>query len=162
MRTEKLMRAVSQKPNLTRALKLYCHFVSALTVAAFGLCLYFYAKISLLQAAKYLLTLGIPFVVVSLARRFFSAPRPYEIFDFYKEKPKSSEKNSFPSRHAFSVFAISVLMIFVYPIIGSLLFVLGISLCLARLAVGYHFLRDLICGGVIGIISSLIGALVLM
>jgi membrane-associated phospholipid phosphatase len=157
MTHEKLMRKALGMPKLTKILKAYCDISSALAVAAFALLFRFYLNISPVFALKYLAVLGIPFVIVSLLRRYIGAPRPYEIYDFYESKPKDSEKNSFPSRHAFSIFAIGVVTLFAYPVFGSVLLILGVGLCLARVALGYHFPRDVIAGGLIGIISSLIG-----
>ena len=162
MHHERLMRSVAKRPRLVKALKLYCHLASCVAVAAFSLLFRFYLNKSPLFAVKYLMMLGIPFVLVSLLRRYLGAPRPYEIYDFFEIRPKDSEKNSFPSRHAFSIFAIGVATWFAYPLFGSILLTLGLLMCMIRVALGYHFPRDVITGAVIGVISSLVGSLILM
>lgn len=162
MHHEKLMRYVAKKPWLVKVLKALCHIASCVAVAAFALLFRFYLNVSPLSAVKYLGTLGIPFVLVSLMRRYIGAPRPYEVYDFFECRPKDSEKNSFPSRHAFSIFAIGVATWFVYPVFGSILLTLGLIMCIARVALGYHFPRDVITGSIIGIISSVIGYLLIM
>ena len=120
MHHERLMRYVAKRPKLVKVLKVYCHLTSSVAVAAFALLFRFYLNISPLSAVKYLGMLGIPFVLVSLMRRYIGAPRPYEVYDFFENRPKDSEKNSFPSRHAFSIFAIGVATWFVYPVFGRM------------------------------------------
>lgn len=156
------MRHVAKRLKLVKVLKVYCHLASALAVAAFALLFRFYLNISLVSAVKYLCVLGVPFVLVSLLRRYIGAPRPYEVYDFFENRPKDSEKNSFPSRHAFSIFAIGTATWFAYPVFGSILLTLGLLMCLIRVALGYHFPRDVITGALIGVISSIIGSLILM
>ena len=156
------MRSVAKRPWLVKVLKVYCHLTSSVAVAAFALLFRFYLNVSLLSAVKYLGMLGIPFVLVSLMRRYIGAPRPYEVYDFFENRPKDSEKNSFPSRHAFSIFAIGTATWFAYPVFGSILLTLGLMMCFIRVALGYHFPRDVITGALIGVISSIIGSLILM
>jgi membrane-associated phospholipid phosphatase len=162
MHYERLMRHVAKRLKLVKVLKVYCHLASALAVAAFALLFRFYLNISLVSAVKYLCVLGVPFVLVSLLRRYIGAPRPYEVYDFFECRPKDSEKNSFPSRHAFSIFAIGVATWFVYPVFGSILLTLGLLMCVSRVALGYHFPRDVIAGSIIGVFSSVIGFLFLI
>ncbi len=110
---------------------------------------------------KVVLTLGIPFAMVTLSRALIDAKRPYELYDFYKIKPKKKKGRSFPSRHAYSSFAIATAMMFAYPILGGVLFFFSILLSVCRVLLGIHFIRDVTCGGIIGIISGIIGMLVL-
>lgn len=158
---EKICRLVAERKKLTFVLREFCHAASAVAVAAFALGFRFYLNISPARAIEYLVVLGIPFAIVSLLRKYIGAPRPYEIYDFYEKKPKDSEKNSFPSRHAFSIFAIGTLTVFIYPVFGAVLFVLGVAMCVCRVLLGYHFIRDVLTGGLIGIVSSLIGMIFL-
>lgn len=162
MHHERLMRSVAKRPKLVKVLKAYCHIASSVAVAAFALLFRFYLNVSPITAVKYLCMLGVPFALVSLLRRYIGAPRPYEVYDFFGNRPKDSEKNSFPSRHAFSIFAIGVATWFVYPVFGSVLLTLGLLMCVARIALGYHFPRDVITGALIGIISSIIGSIFML
>ena len=59
----------------------------------------------LLRAA---LVPGISFVLVTVLRKVINAPRPYEVFDAAPVIPKDTRGNSFPSRHAFSIFVIAM------------------------------------------------------
>ena len=51
---------------------------------------------------------AVSFVLVSLFRKFYSAPRPYEILDIQPLIKKNTKGKSFPSRHVFSVFMIGM------------------------------------------------------
>ena len=85
------------------------------------------------------------------------APRPYELYDFYENKPKEREGRSFPSRHAYSAFVIATIA-FAYSIpLGIGLVLLGIALAVSRVLLGIHFIRDVVCGAIVGVISGLIG-----
>lgn len=161
MEIRDICRWVNEKPSLRLIMRGFCHLASASAVAAFALGFRFYLDLSPAMGLKYLVTLAIPFALVSFLRNYIAAPRPYEVYDFYEKRPKRSEKNSFPSRHAFSIFAIGTALIFAYPVFGAVLLVLGLLMCLCRVLLGYHFFRDVITGAVVGVISSLIGSIFL-
>lgn len=103
------------------------------------------------------LILAVPFLLVTAARYLVKAPRPMDLFDFYNEQAKKKRTNAFPSRHAFSAFAIGTLVCFFHLILGLLTLVLGTTMSVGRVLLGRHFPRDVIAGGLIGIVSSVIG-----
>ena len=138
------------------------YFASSLAVFAF-LFMLIRALISApITALMILLILGPPFVLVSLVRRLINAPRPYEAEDFSGPVPKKKSGRSFPSRHAFSIFAIGTLCLFFSLPLGALTLAFGVFLCFCRVALGIHFVRDVLCGAVAGILTSIIGALILL
>ena len=157
---EKILRKVQENAATTRALKLFSHLVSALSVASFLFLILVSLKESPLEFLRLALVLGVPFVAVTVLRKLINAPRPYEIYDFYPTPPKNKSGSSFPSRHAHSAFAIGTVMCFYSPILGSVLLVLGGFMCCARVLVGMHFVRDVICGAVVGSVSALVGAII--
>lgn len=159
---EKILRRVYENSTLTLVLKLFSHLVGAFSVAVFALMLVFYFKISISAALSYLASLGLPFAIVSAIRLLIDAKRPYQLYDFYDSKPKSKSGSSFPSRHAFSAFAIGTLALFTHTALGIILLVLGILMCACRVLCGMHFIRDVVCGAIIGAVSSVIGALILL
>lgn len=105
--------------------------------------------------------MAVPFVIVTVVRALINAPRPYEILDFYEVKPKSKKGHSFPSRHAASAFVIAAVVVFHSVWFGALLFALGILLCVCRVILGIHFVRDVLAGALIGLISGIAGMLIL-
>ena len=159
---EKILRRVYENKGLTLALKIFSYIASAFSVAVFCVLLIFYYKISLTTAVAYLASLGLPFVLVSLIRLLIDAKRPYQLYDFYDSKPKSKNGSSFPSRHAFSAFAIGTLALFSHTALGIILLILGALMCACRVLCGMHFIRDVVCGAIIGAASSVIGALILL
>jgi membrane-associated phospholipid phosphatase len=110
-----------------------------------------------------LLVPGISFVLVSIFRNWYDAPRPYEIPG---AKPpiikKDAPGKSFPSRHIFSIFVIAVTFFWVWPAAGILIGIAGLLLAWCRVAGGVHFPRDVIAGAVIGILSGVIGYYVIL
>lgn len=102
-------------------------------------------------------TPGASFLVVSLVRRWYNAPRPYEVLDIKPLIPKDTAGKSFPSRHAFSIFVIAAAFWSVCPPLGGVLLAAGVLLSAARVVGGVHFPRDVIAGAVIGLASGLLG-----
>lgn len=138
--------------------------------SVFSACIAAYAVVWLLltelsTSVEYTVALAavmaVPFVVVTVVRALINAPRPYEILDFYEVKPKSKKGHSFPSRHAASAFVIAAVVVFHSVWFGALLFALGILLCVCRVILGIHFVRDVIAGALIGLISGIAGMLIL-
>ena len=106
------------------------------------------------------ITLGVPFIAVSVLRKLLSFPRPYELYDFGARIKHGG--GSFPSRHAYSAFAIGSYLCFLEPPLGITVLALGALISAIRVLMGLHFLRDVIAGAAIGILSSLIGGFIFL
>lgn len=106
---------------------------------------------------RILLTTGIPFIAVSVFRRFCNAKRPYEKFDYKPVLHKDSKGKSFPSRHVFSVFVIAMAHLYVSVPLGIAMLILGCVLATVRVIGGVHFFRDVAVGAALGILFGLIG-----
>lgn len=158
---EKVWKKVADSKKLTRILRSVDVFAVVFTVTAYATTLLF-----IVLAEKYLLALKlalvcfVPFVIVTLLRRFVNAPRPYELYDFFEIPPKDSLGRSFPSRHAFSAFAIGAALCFIGLPLGIICLTLGLCLGACRVLLGIHFPRDVIAGAIIGTVSSVIGMLI--
>lgn len=158
----KLLKKINGDSRLSTLMKVCCYLVTALSVAVFVFLMYHAFCRSLTEGIGYAMTLAIPFLAVSIVRRLINAPRPYELYDFFDTPPKKTKGESFPSRHAFSIFAIGTLCLFVQPLLGGITLLLGALMCVCRVLLGMHFVRDVLCGALVGIISSVIGALILI
>lgn len=101
-------------------------------------------------------SLIVPFLILSLARRVINAKRPYEVYDFHV-KIEGKSGSSFPSRHAFSAFAIAVALMPEAAPLGIVAIMFGLALCAVRVLLGLHFVADVAAGALIGVIGSLIG-----
>ena len=160
-RTDALRLWVYKNETASEIFKILSHTVVAFTVYAL-----FYRLMLMLEAGelpgalKLSLALGAPFVLVSILRRVINAPRPYELLPFYERQPKKRSGRAFPSRHVFSVFAIAVALIPAQPLIGASLLLCGVLMAFVRVALGMHFVRDVLAGGAIGIVSGILAILV--
>ena len=151
------MKKIANSKTSVKALKIASAVSSLLIVLSYFAVLYLAFTNSRTEALCVVCMTAIPFFTVSLFRRFFNAPRPYELYGFYDEKPKEQKGRSFPSRHVFSGFIIGCTA-FVYSLpLALLALILSLLLAVSRILLGIHFIRDCVCGALIGIISALIG-----
>lgn len=104
---------------------------------------------------------AVAFVVLTIIRRLLHAKRPYERMDITPLIPREHTQGSFPSRHVFSIFIIAVTVGRVYVAAGIFLAVFGIILAVLRVVAGVHFVRDVVCGALIGILSACLGFYIL-
>lgn len=99
----------------------------------------------------------ISFIILSVFRRCFDAPRPYEVYDIRPVIPKETKGKSFPSRHVFSVFMIAMTFLAWDTRTGLELMLIGVVLAILRVAGGVHFIRDVLAGAACGIAAGLVG-----
>lgn len=139
--------------------------VSALRVANRGLTVLFYAAYGALlvlagfQHPLWLVPLaGVPaaaFVLVSLIRRRLNAPRPYENGGPSPLIPREGDGCSFPSRHAFSAFAIAGCWCALSVPVALALMACAAALGWCRVLGGVHFPRDVVAGALAGLATGL-------
>lgn len=159
---EKLLKTVYNSRKISSALKITSHasvFISMLSYVAVIALLYIEEPI---MAVRGVLATAIPFVIVSVARLLINAPRPYELYDFYEKRPKDKSGQSFPSRHVFSAFLVATVAYSVSIPLMIVNLVLGVAIAVSRVLLGMHFIRDVACGFLIGIVSGVVGILILM
>ena len=97
------------------------------------------------------------YIAVTVARKLFNLPRPYEVYDFYTVKPREKRGESFPSRHCYSAFVITTLSFIVSPLVALGLLVLASLIAVTRVLLGIHFVRDVLCGAAVGITFGVAG-----
>lgn len=158
---EKLLRAVYASEKKKKCLSLIGKICVGLNVVFFALVLAILAlgdewwdSVIVAQVA------AIGYLTVTLLRKLLDRPRPYEVYDFYIEKPKEKHGQSFPSRHCYSAFVITTLAWLVSPLVTLGLFVLGGLICVTRVLCGIHFVRDVLVGGLIGVAFGATGVLI--
>lgn len=100
---------------------------------------------------------AVAFAAVSVFRRAYNAPRPYEALDIKPLIIKDTHGKSFPSRHAFSMFMIAVSWLAWQPIVGGVLLACGVIMGVIRVLGGVHFPRDVVAGACAAIVAGLIG-----
>lgn len=104
------------------------------------------------------------FIILSVFRYLFNRPRPYEKFDVEPVIKKDTKGKSFPSRHVFSAFVIAMTYLLCFPIyiVGIGLLVIATGLAIVRVVSGVHFISDVIAGAAFGIISAVIGFIIIL
>lgn len=164
-RSINMYRRVYSAPGLVTALRIFdalsVFFVSGVFV--YGIAVLLYSG-TYLYALKLSIMAAVPFVILSVLRVLINSQRPYEVFDipeFYELREKRKSGRSFPSRHVFSAFLIGVLWIPYALPFGIAAILLGILMAAERVARGIHFVKDVLVGAVIGILSGVIGILIL-
>ncbi len=159
---ERCLQRVYSSRKISLALRIISCAAVFIYVGAFAAILIFTAIESIPEALKLGAAAALPFVLVTLIRKLINAPRPYELYPFYKEKPKKKCGQSFPSRHTFSAFVIGTLAFGESAWLGAALLVIGASMAVARVLLGLHFIRDVIAGALIGAVCGIIGIIILI
>lgn len=154
---EEMNCAMHKRPRLVKALNAVNKLLTGTVYLAYPALLVFLAMHQDVRFFRVLITAGASFVLVSLFRSFFNAPRPYEVLDIVPLISKDTKGKSFPSRHVFSIFVIAMCFCYISLPIGIVLLAAGALLAAVRVIVGVHFPRDVIAGAVIGILAGVIG-----
>ncbi len=148
---------IYENKKITKTLRIISTVSIFTSFLGFGALIYKATKESIWSLAEVLLILGLPFLAVTVLRGLINAKRPYELYDFYERKPKEKLGRSFPSRHAYSSAVISVLTLFINSFLGGVLVFFTVLLCVCRVLLGIHFVRDVLCGGIIGALAAILG-----
>lgn len=94
---------------------------------------------------------AVTFALVTLFRKKYNAPRPYETWPVKPLIPKDTKGNSFPSRHVFSIYIIAMAAWYVWWPLGLILVVAGVFLAAARVIGRVHFVKDVVAGALIAV-----------
>lgn len=160
---------ISKRPKLVRLLRVLNLCIVSISIGSYVLILLlvllfpFLFSIERIEAVKIVLPIPvIGFVGLSVFRKILNSPRPYEVYGFAPVLNKKTVGKSFPSRHLFSIYMVSMVYLilairipeFSY-IPAIILFVLGDILGVIRMITGVHFPRDVIVGALVGILLGL-------
>lgn len=108
------------------------------------------------ELGKAILVPAVSFVVLSIFRYLYDAPRPYEVFDIPSLIRKDTRGKSFPSRHVFSAFVIAVTVFYTCHPLGIFLGICSLLLAVSRVLGGVHFTKDVLAGAVSGILCGML------
>lgn len=110
---------------------------------------------SLQQVALIIILIeGVTFLVVTGLKFLIRRQRPNPPGEFVAFP---HDKYSFPSGHAARMAALSLGVIFFYPVIGLILIIITLGTSVARIGVGVHYLSDVIAGLSAGAITAFAG-----
>ena len=108
------------------------------------------------ELGKAILVPAVSFIVLSVFRYLYNAPRPYEVFDTPSLIKKDTRGKSFPSRHVFSAFVIAVTVFYTCHPLGIFLGICSLLLAVSRVLGGVHFTKDVLAGAVSGILCGML------
>ena len=101
---------------------------------------------------KTILIPGIGFILVTIFRKLYSAPRHYEVLNIKPLIHKDTVGKSFPSRHCFSATIISMTACYVIGVYGIFFWIDTLLIYGLRIIGGIHFPKDVLGGCMIGIV----------
>ncbi|WP_444658108.1 phosphatase PAP2 family protein [Caproiciproducens sp. R2] len=106
---------------------------------------------------KVLLIPAFAFGAVTVMRKLWNRPRPYEKLGIEPLIPREKKGQSFPSRHVASVTIIAVACWYIWLPIGIAMSVIALLIAVIRPLAGIHFPEDVIAGMVFSLLTGIIG-----
>lgn len=99
------------------------------------------------------------YVICELFVLFYKKPHPYQRIEFtpptwWLFSLQDGRFDSFPSQHTATSTAISIVIFLFFPVWGWLCFVLSAVVAMGRVVLGYHDIRDVVAGYIIGLLSG--------
>ena len=146
------------RPGVVRALNIVNRGIVVVFYAAYALLLGWACVSDPWKLAPLVGVTAVAFVAVSFFRRRFNAPRPYECCSIAALIARDGAGKSFPSRHAFSAFAIAASWFAASAPVAVVLLVAAVVLAICRVLGGVHFPRDVVVGALIGSATGALAA----
>ena len=146
------------RPGVVRALNIVNHGIVVVFYAAYALLLGWACVSDPWKLAPLVGVNAVGLAAVSFFRRRFNAPRPYECCSIAPLIARDGAGKSFPSRHAFSAFAIAASWFAASAPVAVVLLVAAVVLAICRVLGGVHFPRDVVVGALIGSATGALAA----
>lgn len=146
------------RPGVVRALNIVNHGIVVVFYAAYALLLGWACVSDPWKLAPLVGVTAVGFAAVSFFRRRFNAPRPYECCSIAPLIARDGAGKSFPSRHAFSAFAIAASWFVASVPVAFALLAAAVALAVCRVLGGVHFPRDVVSGALIGSATGALAA----
>lgn len=146
------------RPGVARALNIVNRGIVVVFYGAFALLLGWACMSDPWRLVPLVGVTAVGFVAVSFFRRRFNAPRPYECCAIAPLIARDGAGKSFPSRHAFSAFAIAASWFAASAPVAVVLLVAAVVLAVCRVLGGVHFPRDVVVGALIGSATGALAA----
>lgn len=154
VRWERCAARLRGRPRCVAALQMVSKALTVLFYGAYAVLLVAIALTHPSRTIPLVLVLGAAFAAVSLFRHHFNAPRPYECCGVRPLLVREGSGQSFPSRHAFSAFAIAVSWFALSVPAAVALLGCACAVGVLRVVGGVHFPRDVIGGAAIGALAG--------
>ena len=146
------------RPGVVRALNIVNRGIVVVFYAAYALLLGWACVSDPWRLVPLVGVTAVGFAAVSFFRRRFNAPRPYECCSIAPLIARDGAGKSFPSRHAFSAFAIAASWFAGSAPVAVVLLVAAVVLAVCRVLGGVHFPRDVVVGALIGSATGALAA----
>lgn len=146
------------RPGVVRALNIVNRGIVVVFYGAFALLLGWACMSDPWRLVPLVGVTAVGFVAVSFFRRRFNAPRPYECCAIAPLIARDGAGRSFPSRHAFSAFAIAASWFVASVPVAFALLAAAVALAVCRVLGGVHFPRDVVAGAFIGSATGALAA----
>ena len=140
-RYEQWAAPLRSRPGVVRALRVLNRGIVGVFYAAYAVLLGWACATDPWKLAPLSGVVALGFAAVSAYRSCLNAPRPYE----------RCAGESFPSRHAFSAFAIAASWFAAAVPVALALLAVAALLAVCRVLGGVHFPRDVIAGALVGV-----------
>lgn len=95
-------------------------------------------------------------IAVTVLRKIINAKRPYEVYNYTPVVNKQTKGKSFPSRHTASAFIIAMAFLYIDFRLGMIMLILASVIGATRVLCGVHFVRDVIGGALISIVTGIL------
>ncbi|MBW7572073.1 phosphatase PAP2 family protein [Caproiciproducens faecalis] len=118
------------------------------------------AMLAIRRDGRFFKALLIPaavFGTVTVVRKRWNLPRPYEKLGIEPLIPREKKGQSFPSRHVASVTIIAVACWYIWPPAGFAMSVIALLISVIRPLAGIHFPRDVAAGVAFSLLIGIIG-----
>jgi undecaprenyl-diphosphatase len=148
---------VAEKPGIIRTLSIILAHSGDSWFWAMGLAILYIIPVSFFKQWALTQLVWISILAVTVMALKFSIRRRRPEGD-WGAIYRSTDPHSFPSGHAARAFLIATIAIGFGPLwLGLLLVVWAFLVSLARVAMGVHYLSDVVAGAIIGVIVGIIG-----
>lgn len=148
---------VSRSRRLCTVLRVLSHAAAVGAGLTLVLTLWLVGREALFVAPLMLGVLGVGFCFVSVWRHAHPSSRPYEDHPaLFVTPPREKEAHSFPSRHAFSAFAIGAAALAADPLLGLCMLAVALVQAVCRVLLGIHYIKDVAVGCAVGLAVGLV------
>ena len=106
-----------------------------------------------------LMALAVSLIIYEVVKLNTKRPRPFAANPQIKAEVPPLDKYSFPSGHTMNNLAVASAVFYSVPQYGWVMLVLPLTWGLLRVYFGVHWLTDILCGFVLGIVSFVLGHL---
>lgn len=106
-----------------------------------------------------LMALAVSLIIYEVVKLNTKRPRPFAANPQIKAEVPPLDKYSFPSGHTMNNLAVASAVFYSVPQYGWVMLILPLTWGLLRVYFGVHWLTDILCGFVLGIVSFVLGHL---